>query len=96
MCLSVPSQVIEVHDDLTVTVESLGVQRRVSTHLMLEPLEIGDFVLIHVGFVMNTIDKEEVAASLALYQEIADKLQAEEDQRYEQQLQHTQATSNNQ
>ncbi|WP_094752618.1 HypC/HybG/HupF family hydrogenase formation chaperone [Psychromonas sp. CD1] len=79
MCLSVPSKVIIIHDDLTVTVESLGVQRRVSTHLMLTPLEIGDFVLIHVGFVMNTIDKEEVAASLALYQEIADSLQAEDD-----------------
>ncbi|KPU83228.1 hypothetical protein JI57_02010 [Psychromonas sp. PRT-SC03] len=79
MCLSVPSKIVAVHDDLTVTVESLGVQRRVSTHLMLETLNIGDFVLIHVGFVMSLIDKEEVEASLALYQEIADKLQAEDD-----------------
>ena len=78
MCLSVPSQVTELHDDATVTVDTLGVKRRVSSHLMTEPLAIGDFVLIHIGFVMNKIDEEDANLSLALYREIVDKLEVEE------------------
>lgn len=70
MCLSVPSQVVEIHDDASVTVDTLGVRRRVSCHLMSEPLNIGDYVLIHIGFVMNKIDKADAEESLALYQEI--------------------------
>ncbi|WP_162063966.1 HypC/HybG/HupF family hydrogenase formation chaperone [Vibrio taketomensis] len=76
MCLSVPSQIIAIHDEeLSVTVESLGVQRKVSRHLYMDPLEIGDYVLIHIGFVMNKIDKEDAEQSLALYQEMIEKLE---------------------
>ncbi|ARD22295.1 MULTISPECIES: HypC/HybG/HupF family hydrogenase formation chaperone [Shewanella] len=78
MCLSVPSQVTQVHADSTVTVDTLGVKRRVSSHLMSEPLLIGDFVLIHIGFVMNKIDEEDAKLSLALYREIVEKLEQEE------------------
>lgn len=73
MCLSVPSQIVALHDDeFAVTVESLGVRRKVSRHLYMEPLEVGDYVLIHIGFVMNKIDKDDAEQSLALYQEIVE------------------------
>ncbi len=61
----------------SVTVDTLGVRRDVSSHLMTEPLEIGDYVLIHIGFVMNKIDKEDAQQSLELYQEIVTKLENE-------------------
>ncbi|WP_144208012.1 HypC/HybG/HupF family hydrogenase formation chaperone [Shewanella donghaensis] len=77
MCLSVPSQITEIHDDASVTVDTLGVKRRVSSHLMTEPLAIGEFVLIHIGFVMNKIDEADAKLSLELYQEIVDKLNNE-------------------
>ncbi|MEZ9596792.1 HypC/HybG/HupF family hydrogenase formation chaperone [Shewanella sp. 10N.261.52.F9] len=79
MCLSIPSQVVEIHlNEQAVTVDTMGVKRKVSSHLMTEPLSLGDFVLIHIGFVMNKIDTEDAMASLALYQEIVQKLEAEE------------------
>ncbi|GIU23090.1 hydrogenase assembly protein HypC [Shewanella colwelliana] len=75
MCLSIPSQVVELHnEEQAVTVETMGVKRKVSSHLMGEPLAIGDYVLIHIGFVMNKIDKADAEQSLALYQEIVDKI----------------------
>ncbi|MDO6618345.1 MULTISPECIES: HypC/HybG/HupF family hydrogenase formation chaperone [unclassified Shewanella] len=77
MCLSVPSQITAVHDDTSVTVDTLGVKRRVSSHLMTEPLKVGEFVLIHIGFVMNKIDTEDAKLSLELYKEIVDKLNDE-------------------
>ncbi|WP_418358796.1 HypC/HybG/HupF family hydrogenase formation chaperone [Shewanella basaltis] len=77
MCLSVPSKVVEIHDDMSVTVDTLGVRRRVSCHLMAESLSVGDFVLIHIGFVMNKIDEKDAQQSLELYQEIVTKMQLE-------------------
>lgn len=78
MCLSIPSQVVAIDAERqSVTVDTLGVRRDVSSHLMTEPLEIGDYVLIHIGFVMNKIDKEDAKQSLELYQEIVTKLESE-------------------
>lgn len=78
MCLSIPSQVVAVNNEhQSVTVDTLGVRREVSSHLMTEPLEIGDYVLIHIGFVMNKIDTEDAKQSLELYKEIVTKLENE-------------------
>ncbi len=79
MCLSIPSKVVELHpEEQAVTVDTMGVKRKVSSHLLSEPLEIDDYVLIHIGFVMNKIDKADAEQSLELYQEIVEKLAAEE------------------
>ncbi|EDQ00397.1 HypC/HybG/HupF family hydrogenase formation chaperone [Shewanella benthica] len=79
MCLSIPSQVVELHqEEQSVTVETMGVRRKVSSHLMSEPLEMGDYVLIHIGFVMNKIDKFDALQSIELYQEIVEKMAAAE------------------
>lgn len=79
MCLSIPSQVVEIHqDEESVTVDTMGVKRKVSSHLMTEPLKLGDYVLIHIGFVMNKINKEDAQESLSLYKEIVAKIEQEE------------------
>ncbi len=79
MCLSIPSQVVELHEEeQSVTVETMGVKRKVSAHLMPDPLEIGDYVLIHIGFVMNKIDKADALQSIELYNEIVEKMAAAE------------------
>ena len=78
MCLSIPSQVIAINDvDGTATVDTLGVRRDISTHLLSEPIAIGDYVLIHIGFAMNKIDNDSALESLALYREIVEKLAAD-------------------
>ena len=77
MCLSIPSQVVELHPETqSVTVDTLGVKRTVSCHLLEEPLAVGDYVLIHIGFVMNKIDAASAMESLTLYKEIVDKMEA--------------------
>ena len=86
MCLSIPSQVVQLHpEDNCVTVDTLGVQRRVSCMLLEEPLNLGDYVLLHIGFVMSKIDEEEAQAQmdedLALeeQEEFNEEMQAEAD-----------------
>ena len=71
MYLSIPSQVVQLHpEDNCVTVDTLGVQRRVSCMLLEEPLNLGDDVLLHIGFVMSEIDEEEAQASLESFRQM--------------------------
>ena len=65
MCLGVPAVITEIHDAARATVEIGGVARMISTDLLIdENLTAGDWVLVHVGFAMSTIDEEEARLSL--------------------------------
>ena len=35
-----------------------------------EPLQVGDYVLLHIGFVMSKIDEEEAQASLESFRQM--------------------------
>jgi hydrogenase expression/formation protein HypC len=61
MCLGVPGKVVEKereHDVLMGKVDFGGVFKRVCLEHVPE-VKIGDYVLVHVGFALNTIDEEE-------------------------------------
>lgn len=75
MCLSIPSQVVRIEQD-TAWVDTLGMQRHASLALMGDEVQVGDYVLIHVGFVMNKIDADDAAQSLELYQQMLQQLDA--------------------
>ena len=74
MCLSIPSKVVEIDENNYATVDTLGVRRQVTLDLISEPVHGGDYVLIHVGFAMNKISKEEAEDSIAAYNEIAEAM----------------------
>lgn len=77
MCLSIPSKIIAIDAHNIATVDTMGMQRQVSLDLMPEPVESGDYVLIHVGFAMNKIDEAGARESLALYRSIVEQMDAE-------------------
>lgn len=81
MCLSIPSKVIKISDDNIATTDTMGIQREVSLDLMADEIEVGDYILIHVGFAMNKIDKEEALASLEVYREMVEAMEEEERKR---------------
>lgn len=80
MCLSIPSKVVEIDSQKnTAKVDTMGVVREVGLNLMEEgSVQIGDYVLIHIGFVMNKIDEEDALESIKVYQEILGKMDEEE------------------
>ena len=59
---------------MTALVETMGVVKEVSTHLISEPITIGEHLLIHVGFAISKIDQEEARKSLDTYQELIDQV----------------------
>ncbi len=76
MCLSIPSKVVEIDiQNNSATVDTMGIQRISSLDLMEEgSVQIGDYVLLHIGFIMSKIDEEDALESLSVYQEILEKL----------------------
>ncbi|WP_096024956.1 HypC/HybG/HupF family hydrogenase formation chaperone [Campylobacter lanienae] len=74
MCLSIPSKVISIDENNFAIVETLGVKRGVSLDLIAEPVSVGDYVLIHVGFAMEKIDTKYALESLEIYKQIADDM----------------------
>jgi len=70
MCLAVPMKLIERRETLGVA-EIDGVRREVS--LMLQPdSQLGDYVLVHAGYVIGTVDEAEAQATIELLRQVAD------------------------
>ena len=77
MCLSIPSKVVEILSDNYAIVDTMGVKRKVSLDLMPEPVEIGDYVLIHVGYAMTKMSEEDALESIKVYEEIIKHIEEE-------------------
>lgn len=75
MCLSIPSEILEIDEFNNALVQTLGVKRKVNLDLISEPLNIGDYILIHVGVAMEKIDKEYALESIKAYKQIVDKME---------------------
>jgi len=67
VCLAIPGQIVEITDqeNLLARVDVVGVRRTVNVGL-LDGIEPGDWVLIHVGFALSKIDEEEAMATRRL------------------------------
>ena len=80
MCLSIPSKVVKIDEERnTAVVDTMGVTREAGLELVEhEDIKIGDYVLIHIGFVMNKISEEDALESLKVYNEILAIMDEEE------------------
>ena len=67
MCLGIPGEIVGITDAATnlATVDVGGVRRVINVGLV-DDVEPGDWVLVHVGFAMSRIDAAEAEATLAL------------------------------
>lgn len=84
MCLAIPGRIVEFlpgNDNQLALVDVVGVKRKINIGLMEdEQLEVGDYILIHVGFAMSKVDEKEAAEALSMLemmgQSFDDELQA--------------------
>lgn len=69
MCLGIPGEIVDILDDRNdlAMVDVGGVRRTINITLLGEdPPAPGEWVLIHVGFALSTIDEQEARAVLDL------------------------------
>ncbi|RFF28072.1 MULTISPECIES: HypC/HybG/HupF family hydrogenase formation chaperone [unclassified Wenzhouxiangella] len=76
MCLAVPVEVIELLEHDQALVDIGGVRSRVSLAFV-DDVEVGDYVIVHVGHAITRLDVEEAERTLELFREITDHLAAE-------------------
>jgi len=57
MCLAVPAKVISINNDMA-TIDVYGARKDVSVMLLSEAPGIGDYVLVHAGFAIQSIKAE--------------------------------------
>jgi hydrogenase expression/formation protein HypC len=75
MCVAVPSLITAI-DGIEADVDAGGISRKAS--LMLTPdAKVGDYVLIHAGYAISIVDREEAEATLELFKELADGMNIE-------------------
>lgn len=82
MCLGIPGRVVEFVDDTRqlAMVEVSTVKRKVHVGLLQDGLAVGDWVLVHVGFALSTINEEEALRTLAFLRELGDAYEQELDE----------------
>lgn len=79
MCLAIPGQIVEfsAEQPLLAKVDVAGVKRSINIGLLAdEPLDIGDWVLIHVGFAMSKVGAQEARDQLTMIAALGEEQQA--------------------
>ena len=70
MCLGIPMQIKQI-DGFNARCEAKGVERDVSLFMLQhEPLGAGDFVIVHVGYAIQKVTREEAATAWEIYDEM--------------------------
>ncbi len=79
MCLGIPAQVVELVDaELQLAkVDVSGVRRVVNMALLGGEAGVGDWVLLHVGFAISSIDEDEALRTRALLEQLGAPYEAE-------------------
>jgi hydrogenase expression/formation protein HypC len=78
MCLGIPAQIVELVDPEggLAKAEISGVRRSVSVALCPEA-DVGDWVLVHVGFALSRIDEQQALETLALLEQMGEAYEQE-------------------
>jgi hydrogenase expression/formation protein HypC len=70
MCLAIPMKIVEI-DGFQARCEAKGVERDVSLFMLQnEPMKVGDFVMVHVGYAIQKVSPQEAQSSWELFDEI--------------------------
>ena len=83
MCLAVPGKIVSIEGDDPVLrcgrVDFSGVVKQINLAYVPEA-KIGDYVLVHVGFAINTIDEEEANQVFEYLRQMGDLAEIESDE----------------
>jgi hydrogenase expression/formation protein HypC len=68
MCLAIPARVMRVNGDKAQVDFGEGVLREVNVTLV--EAKVGDYVLVHAGYAIQTVDKKDALETISLWNEI--------------------------
>ena len=79
MCLGIPGKVIEIRDDagLPMGKVDFGGVRKEACLAYIPEVQLGDYVIIHVGFAISRVDEEEALKTLEILSTMGDLVRQE-------------------
>ncbi len=75
MCLAIPAKVVEINEGMGI-IDMEGTRRKVSL-LLQDDIKVGDYVMVHAGFVIQKVDEEVAKDTLNILKEIAEEVEKE-------------------
>jgi hydrogenase expression/formation protein HypC len=69
MCLAIPLRVVSLDGDMAMA-EVGGIEREVSV-MMTPGVKVGDYVIVHAGFAIQTLDQKEAEENLEILRQMA-------------------------
>ena len=69
MCLGIPGEVLEIDGD-EARAEFWDVEKWIRIDIVGGDLDVGDYVLNHAGFAIRKIPEDEVAETIAYYEDL--------------------------
>ncbi len=73
MCLGIPGKVISLDKESDIAEVDFGGVSRIVSMQLCSDAEIGDYVLVHVGFAIQKLDKEDAEITLEIFRELGEK-----------------------
>ncbi len=68
MCLAVPMEVKHIEGEVA-DVEIGGVRKQIRLDLIEDKPQVGEFVIIHAGFAIRILNREEALETLKIFEE---------------------------
>lgn len=68
MCVAVPAEVLKIEGSMA-TLDYGGVTRKANIDF-LEDVKVGDYVVVHVGFAIQKLDRKDAKETLKLWKQI--------------------------
>ncbi len=66
MCLAIPVRVVELAADDAAIVDLGGIRKTISLALV-DGVQVGDYVILHVGYALSKLDPAEAERTLVLF-----------------------------
>ena len=78
MCLAIPARIEELSTPGNAIVNLGGVRKEISLALV-DDAQVGEYVIVHVGYALQKLDQEEAELTLKMFAEmgVMDELRAE-------------------
>lgn len=74
MCLGIPGRIIDTSEDAGLavgTVDFGGVRREVCLAYVADEVDVGDYVVVHVGFAISKVAEEEARRTFEVLREMS-------------------------
>jgi hydrogenase expression/formation protein HypC len=75
MCLGIPGRIVSMTEDAGLpmgVVDFGGVRREVCLAYVADGLEVGDYVVVHVGFAISRVDEDEARRTFEVLREMSE------------------------